>query len=349
MFENIASHPNSRMLRIWFQIILLVFGTFFFFGLNISFGTVWVPFYEILSLLGGAENVNRSWEIIIVNYRLPQALTAFFAGGGLAFAGLLMQTLFRNPLAGPSVLGISSGSSLGVAILVLLFGGTIGSFGLAYNIAVSFAALAGASIVLVAILALSRLIKSNVSLLIAGIMIGYLTSSVVGILNVFSEAQNIKSFMLWGLGSFSEVGWDNIPLFISFVLIGLISGLFISKPLNAILLGEHYAFYLGVNLETYRIIIILISGFLTAIVTAWCGPIAFIGLASPHLARAIFKTSDHKVLLPGVFLIGGLICLVCNLIARLPGSDSVLPINTITSAFGAPIVIWYIARNNIRM
>ncbi|MFA8450915.1 MAG: iron chelate uptake ABC transporter family permease subunit [Bacteroidales bacterium] len=347
MQNNTSSFLRRRKIRIWFRFVFIFIGIIFFFVLNISLGSVLIPPQGVLNSLLGFETASSSWPIIVLNYRLPQAITAFLSGSCLALAGLMMQTLFRNPLAGPSILGVSSGASLGVALLILFSG--VGISGLAFNVALSFSALIGAGVVLIIILLLARIIKNNIVLLIAGIMIGYLTSSIVGILNVFSSAEDVKTFMLWGLGSFSEVGWKDMPVFSLSCVIGAVASVFVIKPLNAFLIGEEYARNLGVSLSVFRVIVIVIAGFLTAIITAWCGPIAFIGLAVPHLGRVFFKNADHKILLPGVFLLGGLIALICNLIARLPGSDGILPINTITSAFGAPVVLWFLIRRNVKM
>ena len=323
--------------------LMLLLGIILFFVLNIAVGSVYIPFPDVLKILIGQGSDNQVWVNIILKSRLPQTITACLSGSGLAIGGLLMQTLFRNPLAGPSILGISSGASLGVAF-VIMFVGNIGGFafsGIATigNFAIVFAAFAGSVLVLFLILFLARKVKNNAMLLIIGIMVGYISSSLVGVLQFYSISENVHAFAIWGLASFSNISWIQMKLFIPVILIGLFFSFLLIKPLNMLLLGENYAKNLGLNIRKYRLLIILVTGILTAVITAFCGPVAFLGLAVPHLARMLYSTSNHKVLVPGVLFFGALLALFCNLIARMPGFDGALPINAVTSMIGAPIVI----------
>lgn len=316
---------------------------------NLFVGSVRIPFKDILNVLLKA-NEDNTLNTIILNYRLPQAITALLAGSALAVSGLLMQTLFRNPLADPSMLGISSGASLGVGLVILLTGVISGSavstLGWWSTIGVSLAAFIGAVAVLLLILTFSSRTKNMATLIIIGLMIAYLASSITDILKFFSMKEDIQAFVIWGMGSFSNVGTERMTtLFIS-VIIGLSASFFLSKNLNALLLGEAYAENLGLNIKRNSLIIILISGYLTAIVTAYCGPIAFIGLAVPHIARFLFKSSDHRLLIPMTMLIGMDLALFCNVIARMPGFEGNLPINAVTAFIGAPIVIAVIIKGN---
>ena len=318
------------------------------FALNLFVGSVMVPFDDILKVLL-EDNADKTLSVIIFNYRLPQALTALFAGAALAVAGLLMQTLFRNPLADPSMLGISSGASLGVGIVILLTGAISGaavsSFGWWSTIGVSLAAFLGAVLVLFVMMAFSSRMKNMTTLIIIGLMIAYLAGSITDILKFFSLKEDIHAFVIWGMGSFSGVGTSKMPVFAVSITIGLIATFFLSKNLNILLLGEMYAENLGLNIRKNSVIIILVSGYLTAIVTAYCGPIAFVGLAMPHIARFLFKSSDHRLLIPATMLIGMDMALFCNLIARMPGFDGNLPINAVTAFIGAPVVISVIMKS----
>ena len=313
------------------------------FLLNIAFGSVNIPFSEVARALLGLEVEESAWSKIILKSRLPQAFTACLAGSGLAVGGLMMQTLFRNPLAGPSILGISSGASLGVAFIMMFIGGiqiqAIQDISAFSNLATIIAAIAGAVATLFLILFFARKIKDNAMLLIIGIMIGYVTSALVDILKYYSTSEYVHSYAMWGLGSFSNVAWPQLEIFIPVVLVGLALSFLLMKPLNILLLGENYAANLGINVGRVRFYIILATGLLTAVITAFCGPIVFLGLAVPHITKMVLRTSNHKYLIPGVILIGILLALICNFIARLPGFDSALPINVVTSIFGAPIVI----------
>ncbi len=325
--------------------ILLLFtaGIVVLFFLNMAFGSVHIPFHQVLRVLLGGGQEGSTWRIILVKSRLPQALTAILAGGGLAVGGLMMQTLFRNPLAGPSILGISSGASLGVALIMMFIGqlhlAAITQAELFGNMATIIMAIAGAVATLFLILFFARKIKDNAMLLILGIMISYITSALVDILKYYSTSEHLHSYAMWGLGSFSNVAWPQLELLIPVILMGLGLSFLLIKPLNLLLLGENYAANLGLNVQHTRFFIIMTTGLLTAVITAFCGPIVFLGLAVPHITKMIFKTSNHQLLIPGVILIGMLLALACNFIARLPGFESALPINVVTSIFGAPIVI----------
>lgn len=326
---------------------IIILGSILFI-LNLFVGSVTVPLEDIFKVLL-KDNTDNTLNVIIFNYRLPQALTALLAGAALAVAGLLMQTLFRNPLADPSMLGISSGASLGVGIVILLTGAISGtavsSFGWWSTIGVSLAAFIGAVMVLFVMLAFSSRMKDMTTLIIIGLMIAYLAGSITDILKFFSLKEDIHAFVIWGMGSFSGVGTSKMPIFATSIIIGLFVTFFLSKNLNILLLGEIYAENLGLNIRKNSVIIILVSGYLTAIVTAYCGPIAFVGLAMPHIARFLFKSSDHRLLIPATMLIGMDMALICNLIARMPGFDGNLPVNAVTAFIGAPIVISVILKS----
>ncbi|MCF8349054.1 MAG: iron ABC transporter permease [Bacteroidales bacterium] len=332
MFRNI----------IWLVIIVLLFAA------NLWFGSVPLQWDEVLSILQGQITGNSVAEIIVLQFRLPQATTAMAVGVALSVAGLLLQTTFANPLAGPSVLGVSSGASFGVA-LVLLFGGATGiqltSADWYYReFTLVAAALAGALAVLSIIVVVSSRIGNSVTVLIIGIMIGYLVNAAVGTLQFYSNSQDLQAYVLWGLGSFSKTTVVQSLLLLASVLLIAVATLSFVKPLNAMLLGESYARSSGFNTRMLNRTFIFISGLFIALGTAFTGPIAFLGLAVPHLARTAYNTSDHRILLPAVMLIGAALSLSCNLIARLPGWDSSLPINAVTSVIGAPIVIWVIVK-----
>ena len=264
------------------------------------------------------------------------------AGAGLAVSGLQMQTVFRNPLAGPSVLGISNGSALGVAFVVLLSGklGGVALSRLGYlgDAAMSVAAIIGAMSVMLLILWVSQKVRGNVTLLIIGVMIGYLANAIIGVLKFLAPEEDVKSFVVWGLGSFSRVSGDEMMLFIGLMCVLLPLTYLLVKPMNLLLLGDRYAANLGLNIRRSRMLVIVSSGMLVAIVTAYCGPIMFIGLAVPHLARALFRTSDHRILMPATALCGSVLALVCNIIARMPGFEGALPVNSVTALVGAPVI-----------
>ena len=283
------------------------------------------------------------WFNIVTKSRIPQSLTAAIAGAGLSVSGLLMQTVFRNPLAGPSVLGISSGASLGVALIVLLSGSlggvALSSLGILGEVAVTLGAILGSFAIMILIAYVSQRVKGNVTLLIIGVMIGYVVNAVIGVLKYFSVEEDIKAYVFWGLGSFSRISPSQVPLFVVLILVLLLLSFLLIKTLNLMLLGESYARSLGLNIKRARLLVITTSGALVALVTAFCGPIIFLGLAVPHLCRSLFQTSDHRILVPTSILLGSAIALLCNLIARLPGFEGALPINSVTALIGAPVVI----------
>ncbi len=322
--------------------LFLVLAIVLMFVLNLLLGTVRIPVADICRILFGDGGENEIWRNIVLSSRVPQALTALVAGAGLAVSGLQMQTVFHNPLAGPSVLGISNGASLGVAFVVLLSGSlggvALSRLGYLGDVAMSVAAIIGSLAILGLIAYISQKVKGNVTLLIIGVMIGYLANAIIGVLKFFSAEEDIKAYVVWGLGSFARVSGDQMLLFVMLMVILLPLSMLLVKTMNLLLLGEAYARNLGLNVQRSRLLVILSSGVLVAIVTAYCGPIMFIGLAVPHLARAIYRTSDHRVLMPGTMLVGGALALVCNLLARLPGFEGALPVNSVTALVGAPVI-----------
>ncbi len=314
---------------------------------NLLLGSVDIPLKDVCRILAGDDS-HEIWTNIIWKSRLPQSLTAIMAGAGLAVSGLQMQTVFRNPLAGPSVLGISNGSALGVAFVVLLSGriGGVALSRLGYlgDAAMNVAAIVGALAVMMLIVWISQKVKGNVTLLIIGVMIGYLANAIIGVLKFLSPEEDVKSFVVWGLGSFSRVSGDEMILFVVLMCILLPLACLLVKPMNMLLLGDRYAANLGLHVKQARMLVIISSGVLVAIVTAYCGPIMFIGLAVPHLARAIFRTSDHRILMPATALCGAVLALVCNLIARMPGFEGALPVNSVTALVGAPVIAMVLFR-----
>lgn len=313
-------------------------------------GSVSIPVLTVIGILSGSIFENSSWTAIVLHTRVPMAVTAALAGSALGVSGLMMQTLFRNPLAGPSVLGVSAGASLGVAVVMMFIaipgGSLVAVSQITGNFPVVIAAFAGAFGVLLLIGALAARFRSNTVILIMGIMIAYAVSSVVGILQFYSLKEDLQAFVIWGLGSFGNVSLQQMSIFIPLIIVGLALSSAMIKSLNLLLLGESYAKNLGLKTRSSRTGIIVFTGLLTATVTAYCGPIAFLGLAVPHLTRNMFHSSDHRIIMPGTILTGALLALVCNIIARLPGFDSALPINAITSLIGAPVVIWLIIKRN---
>jgi iron complex transport system permease protein len=335
--------------QVFLYLLLLLAGLLLLFLLNLVFGSVWIPVRDIWRVITtDSSSLDGGIVLIIKNFRIPQAITAILAGAGLAVAGLLMQTLFRNPLADPSILGISSGASLGVAMLLAVSGAITGhafiNFGAWGHLGITGSAFLGALLILLLILYLSRRMGNVISLLIIGIMIGYLAGALVGFVKYFSQRDDVHAFVIWGLGSFSNVGREEMPYFSMLILTAILLSYLLVKPLNLLLLGDRYATNLGLNVSAHQMYIILAAGFLTATVTAYAGPIAFIGLAVPHLARNLFKTADHRILMPATILLGAILALICNLIARAPGFDGSLPINAVTSLIGAPFVIIIILR-----
>lgn len=330
----------------WILIALLIMSFF----INISLGSVTIPIKEIFkSLIGNIDN--ESWQYIIQNYRLPKAFTAILVGSGLGISGLLMQTMFRNPLAGPFVLGISSGASLGVALVILgsgIFGGMFATL-LISKWSVVIAASFGSFLVLLAVLAISSKVRDTMAILIIGLMFGSITAAVVSVLSYFSSAEQLQQYIFWGFGSLGNLSWNELLIFFSIYCLGIILSIASIKGLNTLLLGENYAKSLGLEIKKSRLIIILATSLLAGTITAFAGPIAFIGLAIPHMTRLIFNTSNHKTLLPAVFLFGAIVMLICDSIAQLPTSDYTLPINAITSLIGAPVVIWLLVRKRKMM
>ena len=320
--------------------------------INIIMAAAVIPMFLLNLIIGsvailfGKDCAQASWEYIILQTRLPQAITAVLCGSSLAVSGLLLQTAFRNPLAGPSIFGINSGASLGAALVMLAFGGgiTLGTVSLTGFVAVLAAAFIGAGAVMAVLLLFAGMVRNNVMLLIIGIMIGYIASSAIALLNFFATEEGVHSYMVWGLGNFGGVSMRQIPLFATATVAGLSLSILLIKPLNTLLLGEQYAENLGINTLRLRNSLLVITGILTASATAFCGPIAFIGLAVPHIARMILNTDDHRQLLPGTIITGAAVALVCNLICALPGENGVIPLNAVTPIMGAPVIIYVIMR-----
>ena len=332
------------------KIILLAFAIVALFVVNLLYGSVSIPADEVFRILMGGQASKSSWEFIVWQSRLPQAVTAMLCGSSLAASGLLLQTYFHNPLAGPSILGITNGASLGVAIVMLVTGGVIGSATAGFSdlrlvgfVAVVAAAFAGAMVVTVLLLFVTKFVKNDLAILILGIMVGYLTSSFVSLCNFFANAESVHTYVNWGMGSFSNVNLSQLPLFGGLCLMGLLIAILLAKPLNAILLGENYATNLGFNMMSTRLLILFSTGILTAVTTAFCGPVAFIGLAVPHIARLLMQEADHRVLLPATILMGAVIALLCNIICLLP-QNLIIPLNAVTPIFGAPVIIYIIMR-----
>lgn len=328
-------------LTITYLITIFFIGVILF-ALNILVGSVRIPLREALQVVFG-DGTDSALHVIIFDYRLPQAVTALLSGAALAVAGLMMQTLFRNPLADPSILGISSGAGLGVASVILV-SGSLAVIPRWTALTMTGSAFIGAIAVLTIITLLSRRLNSMVTLIIIGIMIAYLTGAITDVMKYFSRKEEIHAFVIWGLGDFSAVGASNLGFYAIATTAGLLCGMLLSKTLNMLIIGESYAENLGLNIRRATAFTIAVSGFLTAVVTAFCGPIAFLGLAVPHLARFIFHSSDHILLTPASALIGADLALACNLIARMPGLEETLPINAVTALVGAPIVIYVIFR-----
>lgn len=311
---------------------------------NLLIGSVHIPAQQVLLMLLGEAPSKATWAFILWESRFPQAVTALLSGGALAVCGLMLQTAFKNPLAGPSILGINSGASLGVALVMLLLGGSVtaGSFSISGFLSVLLAAFAGSMLIMAVVLFLSTLIRSTVMLLIAGIMIGYVTSSAISILNFFATAEGVQSYLVWGMGNFGGVSLQQLPAFAAVTLTGLIGALLLIKPLNALLLGERYAENLGIRIRVVRNWLLVITGLLTAVTTAFCGPVSFIGLAVPHVARMLLGTSNHHSLMPVTILCGSAVALLCNLLCVLPGESGILPLNAVTPLIGAPVIIYVI-------
>ena len=330
---------NKRKQR-WVYAGLVIALLVLFFG-GLVYGAVRIPLGDVLRILTGSYEGKEAWQHIVLESRLPQAVTALLAGSSLAVSGLMLQTLFKNPLAGPSILGISDGANLGVAIAMIYLGA-------ASYLTTILAALVGAFTVLIIILGFSRKVSSNVMLLIIGIMVGYLASSVISILNYHASADKVHQYVMWGMGDFSGVSLSKLPWLAGFSLAGLLGALLLIKPLKALLLGEAYATNLGVNVRRARVLILICTGILTAVITAFCGPVSFIGLAVPHIARLLLGSANHRQLLPVTLLAGACIALLCSLLTVTPGSNTVLPLSAITPIIGAPVIIYVIVnRKNI--
>jgi iron complex transport system permease protein len=325
---------------------LLFLGLIFLFFVNISLGSITIPFKEVITSLTGGQASKSTWEYIIINYRLPKAITAVLVGMGLSISGLLMQTLFRNPLAGPYVLGLSSGASLGVAF-VILGASLLPSFLsviLLSPYGIVLASTLGSTTVLLLVLLVSQQLRDTMAILIVGLMFGSFTSAIVGVLTYFSSAEQLQKFTFWSMGNLGNLSWSSILILSICVLVGLFLSLLSIKPLNALLLGENYAKSMGLNFNKARLIIILATSILAGSITAYAGPIAFIGLAVPHIAKLVFQTSNHTILFWSTLLFGAAIMLICDVVSQMPGMEITLPINAITSILGAPVVIWLLVR-----
>lgn len=327
-------------------ILLLVAGIIVLFAMSLIVGSVRIPLADVCDILFDKFDGKESWKYIIMENRLPQALTAMLCGASLAVCGLMLQTAFRNPLAGPDVFGISSGAGLGVAIVMLFLGGSVSTtlFTVSGFLAILTAAFIGAIVVTMIILFLSTMVKNSVLLLIVGLMVGYVSSSAVALLNFFASEEGVKSYMVWGMGNFGGVSMNHMLLFALLCLVGIIASIFLIKPLNIMLLGTQYAESLGINIRQIRNLLLVTVGLLTAVTTAFCGPISFIGLAIPHISRLLFHTDNHQILLPGTVLTGAVIALFCNLICYLPGELGIIPLNAVTPLIGAPVIIYVIIK-----
>lgn len=330
-----------------FLYVILAVSVILLFALNLFIGSVQIPFTDILTILFGHFEGKESWQFIVLENRLPQSLTALLCGASLSVCGLMLQTAFRNLLAGPDVFGISSGAGLGVAIVMLFLGGTLSTslFTISGFIAIITAAFVGAISVTALILFISSMVRNSILLLIVGIMIGYLASSAVSLLNFFASEEGMKSYLVWGMGNFGGVSLSHIPIFSLLCVIGIVCSFLMIKPLNILLLGPQYAESLGVRIRQVRNTLLVIVGLLTAVTTAFCGPISFIGLAIPHITRLIFRTENHYVVLPGAVMVGAAIALFCNLLCYLPGELGILPLNAVTPLIGAPVIIYVIIRD----
>lgn len=327
-------------------ILLLVAGIIMLFAINLIVGSVRIPLADVCDILFDKFEGKESWKYIIMENRLPQALTAMLCGASLAVCGLMLQTAFRNPLAGPDVFGISSGAGLGVAIVMLFLGGSVSTtlFTVSGFLAILTSAFIGAIVVTMIILFLSTMVRNSVLLLIVGLMVGYVSSSAVALLNFFASEEGVKSYMVWGMGNFGGVSMNHMLLFALLCLVGIIASIFLIKPLNIMLLGTQYAESLGINIRQIRNLLLVTVGLLTAVTTAFCGPISFIGLAIPHISRLLFHTDNHQILLPGTVLTGAVIALFCNLICYLPGELGIIPLNAVTPLIGAPVIIYVIIK-----
>lgn len=330
-------------------IVLLMVLALLAFITSVILGSVSIPVGEAVSILFGGESDQSSWKLILLDYRVPKAITAFSAGSALAISGLLMQTYFRNPLAGPFVLGVSSGASLGVAIAVMLldrFGIISGFFNSSSSL---LAACVGSFLVTAIILVVARAVNSPTVLLLVGLMLGYASGGLVNLIVYMSEARQIQSFMIWSFGSFARVSWEVMPWLLLPIVVCLLCSAFLSKPLNALQLGQEYASSMGIPIRRVRVLILLLASLLAGTATAFCGPVAFVGIAVPHIARLLLASSDHRFIVPACIFLGGTLCLMADLISQLPGMDQTLPLNAITSLLGAPIVIWILLKSRKKL
>ena len=338
---------NHSKYFVWFGVLALLTVALFF--ANIYFGSISIKPHEVSSLLfGGGSGIADSYRFIVLESRLPMSITALLSGAALAASGLLLQTTFRNPLAGPSILGINSGASLGVAFVMLLAGGTVsvGLTSISGSMAVIAGAMIGSGLIMGLLLLFSAWLKNSLTVLISGMMVGYLASSVIMLLNYTASAEGLQTYVLWGMGNFNSVTNERLPIFVMVVVVGLVLSVLLVKPLNLFLLGDNYARNLGVNINRLRNLLLLATGILSAGVTAYCGPIAFIGLAVPHIARMIYQTDDHRILMPASIIIGSIVALACNLLCTVP--DSVyLPLNGVTPIIGVPVILYVILKRRI--
>jgi hypothetical protein len=325
------------LVYIWLVVVIILLC-----AISLVHGSVDIPLTNVYAILYGDDGQRESWKYIVLENRLPQMLTALLAGGALAVSGLLLQTVFRNPLAAPDIFGITSGASLAVALLALA-PGVAASLALS-SLSYVAAAFVGAIAVTATIWSIGKMLRNNVMLIIIGVMIGYLSYSAITLLNFFATKEGVKNFAVWGMGNFGNVSMEQMPVFASLAILGSLSTLLLVKPLNAMLLGERYAENLGVNVQRTRNVLILITGLLTAVVTAFCGPIAFVALAVPHIARLLLRTSDHRHLLPITILMGSVVALFCNVLTTLPGDLGILPLNAVTPIIGAPVIIYVIIK-----
>lgn len=341
--------PQQKRNTILF--FLLGLGLIILFFINISLGSIRIPFQDVYTSLTGGQASKSTWEYIIINYRLPKTITAVLVGMGLSISGLLMQTLFRNPLAGPYVLGLSSGASLGVAFVILgasllppfLSSVLLSSYG------IILASTLGSSIVLLAVLLVSQRLRDTMAILIVGLMFGSFTSAIVGVLTYFSTAEQLQKFTFWSMGNLGNLSWSSIVILSVCTGAGLLLSALCIKPLNALLLGENYAKSLGLNFKKTRLIIIFATSILAGSITAYAGPIAFVGLAVPHMAKLLFQTSNHAILFWSTLLTGAAIMIICDILSEIPGTETPLPINAVTSIIGAPVVIWLLVRKRKMM
>lgn len=313
---------------------------------NIATGAIHIPISSVINILQGGEGEKSTWQYIILESRLPQAITAMLCGASLAICGLMLQTAFNNPLAGPSIFGINSGASLGVAIVILLLNGSIATDILTLNgfFAIIAGAFAGAALIIVILLFFAKVIHNNVILLIIGIMIGYVSSSAISLLNFFATEQGVTSYIMWGMGNFSSVSMQHMPVFATLIIMGILMSFLMIKPLNALLLGERYAENLGINTKRTRMWLLLLTGIQTAVTTAYCGPVSFIGLAVPHITRMILNTDNHTQLMPCTTLMGAVIALACNIICTIPSNGTIIPLNAVTPLIGAPVIIYILIK-----